>query len=309
MAQRSAAAAPAVPRHGDMQRKRARIAILSILPVIIILLAVKAYPILATIYRSFTNWDGLYKSDFVGLANYKEFFGSGMFMQLFKNNLVLLLSVPLQVVIGLIVAVLLYEQVPGWKAFRAIYYIPQIISLVILGYLFKSMFSLDGPVNKVLEAIGLGAFTREWLGDGSTALPIMVGCITWYSIGWQTIVILGGMSSIDPSVFEAARLDGANFFQRTFKVVLPMITSVITYCVVMAVVWTFTSLFSLIYSMTGGGPGYETMTLDYMIYEKSFVTGSQLGMACTVSVVLFAIVMIITAIEMKLSSMAEKKWG
>jgi hypothetical protein len=136
-----------------------------------------------------------------------------------------------------------------------------------------------------------------------------VFCITWYSIGWQTIVILGGMSSIDPSVFEAARMDGANFFQRTFKVVLPMITSVITYCIVMAVVWTFTSLFSLIYSMTGGGPGYETMTLDYMIYEKSFVTGSQLGMACTISVVLFAIVMIITAIEMKLSNMAEKKWG
>ena len=308
MAQKSASVA-ALPRAGDMQRKRARIAYLSLLPVLVILLFVKAYPILATIYRSFTNWDGLYKNDFVGLANYKEFFGSGLFMTLFKNNLVLLLSVPLQVVIGLVVAVLLYEQVPGWKAFRAIYYIPQIISLVILGYLFRSMFSLDGPVNKVLEALGFGASVREWMGDGSTALPIMVGCITWYSIGWQTIVILGGMSSIDPSVFEAARLDGANFFQRTFKIVLPMITSVITYCVVMAVVWTFTSLFSLIYSMTGGGPGYETMTLDYMIYEKSFVSGSQLGMACTISVVLFIIVMLITGAEMKLSDVAEKKWG
>ena len=309
MAAKPGSTAAAIPRAGEMQRKRARIAYFSILPVILILLLVKAYPILATIYRSFTNWDGLYKNDFVGLANYKEFFGSGLFMTLFKNNLVLLLSVPLQVIIGLVVAVLLYEQVPGWRAFRAIYYIPQIISLVILGYLFRSMFSLDGPVNKVLEALGLGASVREWMGDGSTALPIMVGCITWYSIGWQTIVILGGMSAIDPSVFEAARLDGANFFQRTFKVVLPMITSVITYCVVMAVVWTFTSLFSLIYSMTGGGPGYETMTLDYMIYEKSFVTGSQLGMACTISVVLFAIVMFITAVEMKLSDLAEKKWG
>ena len=301
--------AASLPRAGSQQQKRVRIAYYSILPVLLILLLVKAYPILATIYRSFTNWDGLYKNDFVGLANYKEFFGSGLFGQLFSNNLVLLLSVPLQVVIGLIVAVLLYEQVPGWRAFRSIYYIPQIISLVILGYLFRSLFSLDGPVNKVLEAIGLGSSAREWLGDGKTALPIMVGCITWYSIGWQTIVILGGMSGIDPSVFEAAKLDGANFFQRTLKVVLPMITSVITYCVVMAVVWTFTSLFSLIYSMTGGGPGYETMTLDYMIYEKSFVTGSQLGMACAISVVLFVIIMIITATEMKLSDLAEKKWG
>jgi len=97
---------------------------------------------------------------------------------LFKNNLVLLLSVPLQVIIGLIVAVLLYEHVPGWKAFRAIYYIPQIISLVILGYLFKSMFSLDGPVNQILGSLGLGHLAKEWLADGSTALPIMVGCIT-----------------------------------------------------------------------------------------------------------------------------------
>ena len=137
---KSSASVVALPRAGDMQRKRARIAYLSLLPVLIILLFVKAYPILATIYRSFTNWDGLYKNDFVGLANYKEFFGSGLFMTLFKNNLVLLLSVPLQVVIGLIVAVLLYEQVPGWKAFRAIYYIPQIISLVILGYLPPSVF-------------------------------------------------------------------------------------------------------------------------------------------------------------------------
>jgi ABC-type sugar transport system permease subunit len=298
-----------ISRYGDLKKRNARIAYLSILPAILILLSVKAYPIFATIYRSFTNWNGLYQNDFIGLSNYKELFSSGLFWTLFQNNLVLLLSVPLQVVLGLIVAVLLYEQVPGWRAFRAIYYIPQIISLVILGYLFKSMFSLDGPVNKILHSIGLGQYAIEWMLSGSTALPIMVFCITWYSIGWQTIVILGGMSTIDLSVFEAARLDGANFWRRTFGIVLPMNVNVITYCIVMAVVWTFTSLFSLIYSMTGGGPGYQTMTLDFMIYEKSFVTGSQLGMACTIAVVLLAIVMIITAVEMKLSKMAEEKWG
>ena len=299
----------APPKPGNARRRLLRAAYLSILPVLVILLAVRAYPIISVIFRSFTNWDGLYKNDFIAFANYREFFSSGLFWTLFKNNLVLLLSVPLQVILGLIVAVLLYEQVPGWRTFRAIYYIPQIISLVILGYLFRSMFSMDGPVNLVLEAVGLGHLAREWLADGSTALPVMVLCITWYSIGWQTIVILGGMSSLDPSVFEAAKLDGAGFWSRTFRIVLPMIVNVITYCVVMAVVWTFTNLFSLIYSMTGGGPGYETMTLDFMIYEKSFVTGSQLGMACAIAVVLLVIVMIITAVEMKLSNMAEKKWG
>jgi multiple sugar transport system permease protein len=147
------------------------------------------------------------------------------------------------------------------------------------------------------------------MAHGSTALPVMVACITWYSIGWQVIVILGGMASIDSSVFEAARLDGAGFWHRTFRIVLPMLVSTLTYCVVMSVVWTFTGLFSLIYSMTGGGPGYETMTLDYIIYEKSFVSGSQMGMACAVSVLLLVIVMLITAAEMKLSSIAEREWG
>lgn len=293
----------------ELQRAKQRTAYLCILPVALILLLVRFYPILCVFYRSFTNWDGLYKNDFIGLSNYKEFFSSGLFWTLLKNNLILLISVPLQVFFGLIIAVLLYEQVPGWRTFRAIYYVPQIISLVILGYLFKSMFSLDGPVNQILQAIGLGSLAKEWLVDGSTALPVMVFCITWYSVGWQTIVILGGMSSIDTSVFEAATLDGASFWDRTFKIILPMITNIITYCVVMAVVWTFTSLFSLIYSMTNGGPGYETMTLDYMIYEKSFVSGSQLGMACAIAVVLLVIVMVITAAEMKLSAWAEEKWG
>ena len=289
--------------------KKAKTAYLCVLPALLVLILVRAYPIIVVFLKSFTNWDGLYANDFIGLDNYKLLFGSGMFWNLFRNNMYLLLSVPLQVIIGLIVAVLLYEHVPGWRAFRAIYYVPQIISLVILGYLFKTMFGLEGPLNQVLRSAGLENLAVDWLLNRETALPVMVFCVTWYSIGWQTIVILGGMSSIDTSVFEAARLDGASFWQRTFKIVLPMIVSIITYCVVMAVIWTFTSLFPLIYSMTDGGPGFETMTLDYFIYNKAFQRGNQLGYACSASVVLLIIVLIITAIEMKISDAAEEKWG
>jgi len=296
--------------------KKAKVAYLCILPALLVLLLVRAWPIAYAVAKSFTNWDG-YSSSFVGLKNYKTIFSGGEFWNLFKNNLILLLSVPLQIIIGLIVAVLLYEHVPGWRAFRAIYYVPQIISLVILGYLFKTMFSLDGAFNQILTAIGLGSLTKEWLLSGSTALPVMVFCITWYSIGWQTIVILGGMSSIDTSVFEAARLDGASFWDRTFKIVLPMIVSVITYCVVMAVIWTFTSLFPLMNAMTAGGPiylsngnyVYETMTLDYYIYYKAFGRSQEMGLGCAAAVILLLIVLVITAIEMKISDKAEEKWG
>ncbi len=289
--------------------RKAKIAYLCILPAMLFLILVRAWPIVSVFFKSFTNWDGLFKNDNVGFKNYINLFSSGMFMNLFKNNMYLLISVPLQVIIGLIVAVLLYEHVPGWQAFRAIFYVPQIISLVILGYLFKTMFGLEGPINALLTNIGLGNLACDWLLNRETALPVMVFCITWYSIGWQTIVILGGMSSIDTSVFEAAKLDGAGFFARTFKIVLPMIVSVISYCIVMAVIWTLTNMFSLIYSMTGGGPGYETMTLDYFIYDKAFESGSQLGYACAVSMILLLVVLVITAIEMKISDKAEEKWG
>lgn len=289
--------------------KKAKIAYLCILPAILFLILVRAVPIVSVFMKSFTNWDGLYKNDFVGLKNYKQLFQSGMFINLFKNNMYLLLSVPLQVIIGLVVAVLLYEHIPGWQVYRAIFYVPQIISLVILGYLFKTMFGLEGPVNQLLTNIGLGSAACDWLLNRETALPVMVFCITWYSIGWQTIVILGGMASIDTSVFEASRLDGASFWDRTFKIILPMIVSVISYCIVMAVIWTLTNMFALIYSMTGGGPGYETMTLDYFIYDKAFEGGNQLGYACAVSVILLLVVLIITAVELKVSNKAEEKWG
>ena len=295
---------------------KAKIAYLCVLPALLILVLVRAWPIFYAIAKSFTNWDGL-RSDFVGLKNYRTIFTGGEFWNLFRNNLVLLLSVPLQIIIGLIIAVLLYEHVPGWRAFRAIYYVPQIISLVILGYLFRTMFSANGAFNAILSGVGLGAWAREWLADGSTALPVMVFCITWYSIGWQTIVILGGMSSIDTSVFEAARLDGANFWDRTFRIVLPMIVSVITYCVVMAVIWTFTSLFPLMNAMTAGGPiyiedghyVYETMTLDYYIYYKAFGRSQEMGLGCAAAVLLLLIVLVITAVEMRVSDKAEEKWG
>ena len=129
--------------------------VLSIIPVIVILIFVRFYPMVMAIYRSFTNWNGLYRSDWIGLHNYIEIFTNSPFWKLFRNSLVLLLSVPLQVILGILVAVLLYEEVRGWRFFRTIVYLPQIIAAVTIGYLFRVAFSLDGPLNLVLRGMGL----------------------------------------------------------------------------------------------------------------------------------------------------------
>jgi ABC-type sugar transport system permease subunit len=285
------------------------IALLSLTPVLLVLLAIKAYPMALTVFRGFTNWDGLYRENWVGLHNYLQIFSSDTFWVLLRNSLVLLISVPLQVVLGLIVAVLLYEQTAGWKLFRSVFYLPQIMAPVIIGYLFRVFFSMDGPVNQFLSVFSVQPLTFEWLSDTWTALGVLVLSLTWFSVGWQAIVILAGMSQIPPSVFEAAQLDGAGYWQRTFKIVLPMLGPTIEYCVVMSTVWTMTSLFPFVYSMTRGGPGYETTTFDYMIYIRAFQSGGNLGVACAYAVILLVIIGGITLLQMRLSRDSAEKSG
>lgn len=280
--------------------------ILAVLPVIFILMIIRLYPIVMAIYRSFTNWDGLYRSDWIGLGNYIRIFTNSPFWLLLRNSLVLLLTVPLQLLIGIFVAVLLYEEVRGWRFFRTIIYLPQIISAVTIGYLFRVGFSVDGPANLVIQNLGAKSFALEWLGNTATALGVLVFCLTWFSIGWQAIVILGGMSKISPEVFEAARMDGANFWQRTFFVVIPMVSRTIEYAVIMSMVWTLTSIFAFIYTITGGGPGYETSTIDYMIYTKFYQSGAPYGFASALAVILLIIILVFTVVEMRYANKASE---
>src|SRR3989304_2202724 len=151
---------------------------LSILPVIFILLFIRFYPMVMAIYRSFTNWDGMLRNDWVGLKNYIQVFTDSPSWMLLRNSLVLLLSVPLQVMLGILVAVLLYEEVKGWRFFRTIIYLPQIIAAITIGYLFRVAFSLDGPINSVLRFLHLDFIAIEWLGNTATALFVLVFCLT-----------------------------------------------------------------------------------------------------------------------------------
>jgi multiple sugar transport system permease protein len=284
--------------HAGFRRTKAIQAILSIVPTLVILVFMRFYPIAEAIYRSFTDWNGLYRNNWVGLLNYVNIFTNSPFWTLLRNSFVLLISVPLQIFFGLLVAVLLYEEVAGWRFFRAIVYVPQIISAVIIGYLFRIGFGLDGPVNRILRDIGAQFMAIEWLGNSASALFVLVFCLTWFSIGWQAIVILGGMAKLSPAILESASLDGANFWQRTFLVIVPMISRTMEYGAIMSIVWTFTGTFAFIYSTTYGGPGYETSTIDYMIYTKFYQASANYGFATALAVILLIIVVALTLAEM-----------
>lgn len=284
-----------------MKKREALQGLLCVLPVLFLLLLIRGYPLADTFIKSFTKWDGFNKPDFVGFSNYINMFQSSDFLLSLSNNFIFLLHIPVKIVIAMIFAFSLYEKAPGWKIFRNISFIPQVISATIIGYLFCILFGFQGPINNILSGIGLDFLAIDWLGERWTSIAVIFICITWHGIGYLSLIILGGLSSVPDSVFEAARIDGANYWQRLFHIVIPMLVRTVEYIVIMNITWIFTGLFSFIFTITRGGPGYDTSTIDYLIYNKAFVTGNQMGMASAMAVVLLAVVLVITVLQLKAS--------
>lgn len=291
-------------KHSALLRRENQQGWLSVLPVLALELLVCAYPIGMVLVKSFTNWDGMFKSDLVGLRNYIRIFSDPNFWTLLKNTGVFLLTIPVQALIGMIIAVILNDRIPGWRFFRLVYYLPSIISMTVVGLLYKIMFSYSGPLNEVLRAIGLDALAIEWLNSGPSARFVVFLCLVWSNIGWQVLIIFGGLAGIDPSILEAATIDGAGYWRRLFSITIPLLARTLEYSFVSAMIWIFTGIFPLIYSLSNGGPGYETTTLDYMVYVKGF-NGTKLGQACALSVILLLIITAITVIQMRMSNRAD----
>ena len=276
-------------------------AYLSMIPLVLVLLLIRAYPIVTTIQKSFTNWDGLFKNDFVGFRNYVNIFTSNEFLHMLRNNAVLLLHIPIQMFLAFIFALLLYEKTAGWKFFRSVFFLPSIISAVIIGPVFRSLFSLDGLINMILTAIRLDRFAVDWLGKGSTSMFVLMVAIIWQGLGWQMLILSGGFSSMDPYVLEASKIDGAGYWQRLIRVVIPLQIHAIEYSFIVSIVWVFSGMFAFIFAITKGGPGYDTTTLDYMVYIRAFGSSNQLGVASANAVILLIIVLFLVYLQISIS--------
>jgi multiple sugar transport system permease protein len=268
--------------------------ILYTLPAILLITVFFAYPLVMSFALSFTNYDGFNKIEFVGLRNYIRLFTSKELLQVLGNNLYfLILGIPLNTFVPLLIAILIYGEIPGFKVFRVLYIFPRVLSAVIIGILFRSIFSYHGPLNEFLKAIGLKFIVREWFASGLTAIPIIVIAKLWHSIGINMLIYLAGMASIPPEIYESADLDGFNWWQKIIYITIPMIKSVFEFIVFLALVTMLASLFSLTFTITDGGPGYESTTLEYFIYIKGFQV-NELGYACMIAVLLFVLVIILT---------------
>jgi ABC-type sugar transport system permease subunit len=271
-------------------------AYVAVLPALLIIGVFVLYPIVSAFQLSFSQTDGL-TTTFVGLSNYVDLVRDANFWRVLLNNFIFLLSVPLILLASLICAVLMYEQVWGWQVFRVVFFVPSVISSVVIGLLFRSFFAYDGPVNAALAAFGREPV--DWMSSGNTAIMVVILALVWSSFGYGMLILLAGMSAIDPHVYEAARLDGASWWQRTWQITLPLIAKPMRFLSIINVVYTFTSLFGFIFVMTSGGPGYETTTVDYFIYLKAFA-GFDLGGGAALAVMLFFIVLGLTVVQFRM---------
>ncbi|GHA29910.1 sugar ABC transporter permease [Devosia pacifica] len=253
------------------------------------------WPIAQTAYFSFFRWDGITDMRWIGLRNYLELFTDPLTLTIFGHGLVMIVFYAiLPVLIGLlIVAIMTRVRIRLLAIFRTVLFLPQILATVVVAVAWRWIYAYDGPINAVLELLGMGFLTRAWLGDFDTALA-SVGLIgTWINFGLCMVLFIGGAQKIDTQLYEAARLDGAGPVQEFLAVTLPGLRGEISIALILTVTNALRN-FDIVWNTTAGGPGTETLVPSYLIYEGAFITRN-VGFAAAASVVLTALILVLTA--------------
>jgi multiple sugar transport system permease protein len=286
------------PARDPLAARRRRAGLLFTLPVVGLVGVLLLYPIGQTVYHSFTNWDGI-TSKWVGTATYSHLFHKPEFVQVVENNALLVLSIPVAIAIPLAVAFLIHTRLPGWRFFRSVFFLPTAISWVVIGYVALRFFADDGMLQHILNDLGLGFWHPGMLSHERSALVAVMITFVWSMFGTNLIIFLAGMATVDQELYDAARVDGAGSFSVMWHITIPLLRRFIQFAVIITLITAFTALFSLIYTMTSGGPGYGTTTLEFFIYEQAFQTGD-FGLASTAGVVLFLAVAAIGLLQVRL---------
>lgn len=279
-------------RFWNMQRKEALAFYLCVLPWIIGFLFFYIGPILASLYYSLTKWDLLTPPEWIGLENYVRIFSRDkLFLQSLKVTFVYTFAyVPLDLVLGLGIALLLNRPIRGIGIFRTIFYLPSVLTGVAYVVMWMWIFNPQvGLINSILRAIGING--PRWLLDPKYALWALV-IMSVFQVGRSMVIYLAGLQDIPRELNEAASIDGANTWQRFWKITLPMLTPSILFNLIFGLIMTFQS-FTNVYVATNGGPLDSTLFYVLYLYQKAF-NYLEMGYASALAWILFIIVLVCT---------------
>lgn len=256
-------------------------------------------PMIISLYMSFTNWDMFSDVEFIGLQNYTKLFNDKIFVKSVINTFIYaLISVPLGMFLSLIVAYMLNLNVKGIKWFRTIFYLPCVIPVVASSLIFTRMLAPSGVINQFLSIFGVAG--PAWLLDKDVVLYSFIFMALW-GVGGNMILLLAGMQGIPDELYEAGLIDGANRRQLFTYITIPQLTPVIFFNLIMGVIGSLQA-FSQIYIMTGGGPDNGSMMIVPYLYQTGFVN-YRMGYASSMAWVLFVIVLILSMVVFKSSSL------
>ncbi len=272
-------------------------------PALILITLVFVYPVFDLIRRSLSRVvDG--ETIWTGLVAYQNALRDPIFWTSFSNNLRLFISIPILVLLSLVFSSLIFERVHGWRIYRSLVFIPYVLAIPVVGIVFSYILQANGVFNQILRATGLDSLTREWLGSSATAIWSIMFVVIWKELGFGIVLFLARMSSISEELYDAAKLDGAGWWQQMAYVTIPQMTTVIEFYIIVNMITMLSWVFSYVLVMTKGGPGNSTWVLEYFIYQKAFPY-SQMQIASAAAVLLLSFALLLMFLQARLRPKAE----
>jgi ABC-type sugar transport system permease subunit len=262
------------------------------------LIFVFGYPLAQLIYLSLHR---TVKGEavFVGLKNYATIFKDDIFIKAVQNNLTLVLSVPVMVAVALLLAVFLFERIRGWKLYQTTLFLPYLLPIVVVGLIFSYIFQLSGVLNDFLEAVDLDALALDWLGSTKYALWTVMFVVIWKEVGLGVVLFLARLMSVEEELFDAAKIDGANWLQIQWYITIPQLSAVLEFFTVISVITMLSWVFNYVFVMTSGGPGNSTMVTELYVYLQAF-RYHQMNIAAATSVIILLATGILIFVQFRL---------
>lgn len=296
------------PRAGGFQRHwvRYRAGYLFLLPAAVLYALFMIYPFFQAIYLSFTSWNGATADKpWVGLDNYRQLVDDSLLWDALKNNVIwVVIGTMGPLAVGFLLAVLLAGKPRGFTLFRTAFFLPQVLSSVIIGIVWGWIYNpLFGILNVGLDRIGLENVSRGWLGDPDWALYAVLAAAMWAETGFVFVVFLAGLQNVSKDLLEAATLDGANGWRRFWDVIVPQMANVVTVVAALLLIGGF-SVFDLIFVMTGGGPANASEVIATYAYKEAF-TQNHVGYASTLTLVMTAITLVASVVFIRFRERGE----
>ena len=283
-----------------------------LIPGIVASVAVIVVPLVMTVGISFTRWSGIGSPEWIGFDNYTRLLHDANFWASFGHILSLIVAMAvIPTLLGLLLAAVLFDYVAKvfgnrWASvFRSGLYLPQVLPVAVTGIVWGWILHPSyGALNKILDTVGLGSLARNWLGDPRYALLSVMAVMIWFQLGYPIVMFMSGLQRIDPELYEAADLDGANWWQRFRRITVYLIRPEF-YVVLVTTTIAALKIFGQIFVLTRGGPSNATLVPSYFAY-KNFFEKAQVGYGSAISTVLTVLIVVLAFVFLRLQTRADR---